>query len=54
MPVLAVDADGDDSAMSPMTVAITDDVQGVQDGTLSITESSLADLASRLLNDANH
>ncbi|PTP33715.1 retention module-containing protein [Vibrio splendidus] len=46
VPVLAVDADGDDSAMSPMTVAITDDVQGVQDGTLSITEPSLADLAS--------
>ncbi|MEZ9653160.1 retention module-containing protein [Vibrio splendidus] len=46
IPVLAVDADGDDSAMSPMTVTITDDVQGVQDGTLSITEPSLADLAS--------
>ncbi|WP_261884522.1 retention module-containing protein [Vibrio pomeroyi] len=46
VPVLAVDSDGDDSAMSPMTVAITDDVQGVQDGTLSITEPSLADLAS--------
>ncbi|MEZ9606357.1 cadherin-like domain-containing protein, partial [Vibrio cyclitrophicus] len=46
VPVLAVDADGDDSAMSPMTVAITDDVQGVQDGTLSITEPSLADLAA--------
>ncbi|MEZ8722866.1 retention module-containing protein [Vibrio pomeroyi] len=46
VPVLAVDADGDDSAMSPMTVAITDDVQGVQDGALSITEPSLADLAS--------
>ncbi|MEZ9259528.1 cadherin-like domain-containing protein, partial [Vibrio splendidus] len=46
VPVLAVDADGDDSVMSPMTVAITDDVQGVQDGTLSITEPSLADLAS--------
>ncbi|MCZ8499344.1 hypothetical protein O9929_20680 [Vibrio lentus] len=44
--MLAVDADGDDSAMSPLTVAITDDVQGVQDGTLSITEPSLADLAS--------
>ncbi|MEZ8228527.1 retention module-containing protein [Vibrio splendidus] len=46
VPVLAVDADGDDSAMSPMTVAITDDVQGVQDGTLSIIEPSLADLVS--------
>ncbi|MEZ8696674.1 retention module-containing protein [Vibrio lentus] len=46
VPVLVVDADGDDSVMSPMTVAITDDVQGVQDGTLSITEPSLADLAS--------
>ncbi|WP_102574652.1 cadherin-like domain-containing protein, partial [Vibrio splendidus] len=46
IPVLAVDVDGDDSAMSPMTVTITDDVQGVQDGTLSITEPSLADLAS--------
>ncbi|PTO87139.1 hypothetical protein CWN98_11435 [Vibrio splendidus] len=46
VPVLAVDADGDDSAMSPMTVAITDDVQGVQGGTLSITEPSLADLVS--------
>ncbi|MEZ8319269.1 cadherin-like domain-containing protein, partial [Vibrio splendidus] len=46
VPVLAVDADGDDSAMSPMTVAITGDVQGVQDGTLSIIEPSLADLVS--------
>ncbi|MFS1959353.1 retention module-containing protein [Vibrio lentus] len=46
VPVLVVDADGDDSAMSPMTVAITDDVQSVQNGTLSITEPSLADLTS--------
>ncbi|PHX04707.1 Serralysin G precursor [Vibrio splendidus] len=46
VPVLVVDADGDDSVMSPMTVAITDDVQGVQDGTLSIIEPSLADLVS--------
>ncbi|MFS1935521.1 retention module-containing protein [Vibrio splendidus] len=46
IPILAVDVDGDDSVMSPMTVTITDDVQGVQDGTLSITEPSLADLAS--------
>ncbi|MEZ9909238.1 cadherin-like domain-containing protein, partial [Vibrio sp. 10N.261.51.A3] len=46
VPVLAVDADGDDSAMSPMTVVITDDVQGVQDGALSITEPSLADIAA--------
>uniref|UniRef100_UPI002683B38D T1SS-143 repeat domain-containing protein n=1 Tax=Vibrio kanaloae TaxID=170673 RepID=UPI002683B38D len=46
IPVLAVDTDGDDSAMSPMTVVITDDVQGVQDGVLSITEPSLADIAA--------
>ncbi|MEZ9564333.1 retention module-containing protein [Vibrio artabrorum] len=46
VPVLAVDSDGDDSAMSPMTVVITDDVQGVQDGVLSITEPSLADIAA--------
>ncbi|NOH94119.1 retention module-containing protein [Vibrio sp. AIC-3] len=46
VPVLAVDTDGDDSAMSPMTVLITDDVQGVQDGELSITEPSLADIAA--------
>ncbi|MEZ9659593.1 retention module-containing protein [Vibrio sp. 10N.261.52.F3] len=46
VPVLAVDTDGDDSAMSPMTVVITDDVQGVQDGALSITEPSLADIAA--------
>ncbi|MFA0521971.1 hypothetical protein AB4501_33955, partial [Vibrio sp. 10N.222.55.E8] len=46
VPVLAVDSDGDDSAMSPMTVVITDDVQGVQDGVLSITEPSLADTAA--------
>ncbi|TKE92666.1 retention module-containing protein [Vibrio kanaloae] len=46
IPVLAVDTDGDDSAMSPMTVVITDDVQGVQDGVLSITDPSLADIAA--------
>ncbi|CAH7058690.1 Cadherin domain-containing protein [Vibrio chagasii] len=46
VPVLAVDTDGDESAMSPMTVTITDDVQGVQDGSLNIVEPSLADLAA--------
>ncbi|UPR29831.1 retention module-containing protein [Vibrio crassostreae] len=46
VPVLAVDTDGDESAMSPMTVAITDDVQGVQDGSLNIVEPSLADLVA--------
>ncbi|MEZ8085520.1 retention module-containing protein [Vibrio sp. 1S139] len=46
VPVLAVDTDGDGSAMSPMTVVITDDVQGVQDGALSITEPSLADISA--------
>ncbi|MFM2608251.1 retention module-containing protein [Vibrio chagasii] len=46
VPVLAVDTDGDESAMSPMTVTITDDVQGVQDGSLNIVEPSLADLVA--------
>jgi T1SS-143 domain-containing protein len=32
--------------MSPMTVTITDDVQGVQDGSLNIVEPSLADLVA--------
>ncbi|MFZ3407247.1 retention module-containing protein [Vibrio chagasii] len=46
VPVIAVDTDGDESAMSPMTVTITDDVQGVQDGSLNIVEPSLADLVA--------
>ncbi|CAH6847147.1 Cadherin domain-containing protein [Vibrio chagasii] len=46
VPVLAVDTDGDEPAMSPMTVTITDDVQGVQDGSLNIVEPSLADLVA--------
>ncbi|NOH32501.1 retention module-containing protein [Vibrio chagasii] len=46
VPVIAVDTDGDESAMSPMTVTITDDVQGVQDGALNIVEPSLADLVA--------
>ncbi|MGI9874879.1 retention module-containing protein [Vibrio chagasii] len=46
VPVIAVDTDGDESVMSPMTVTITDDVQGVQDGSLNIVEPSLADLVA--------
>ncbi|MCG9692953.1 retention module-containing protein [Vibrio sp. Isolate22] len=46
VPVIAVDTDGDESAMSPMTVTITDDVQSVQDGSLNIVEPSLADLVA--------
>ncbi|MFV8461535.1 retention module-containing protein [Vibrio campbellii] len=46
VPVIAVDTDGDESAMSPMTVTITDDVQGVRDGSLNIVEPSLADLVA--------
>ena len=46
VPVIAVDTDGDESAMSPMTVTITDDVQGLQDGSLNIVEPSLADLVA--------
>ncbi|KZX70017.1 hypothetical protein A3712_09650 [Vibrio sp. HI00D65] len=46
VPVIALDTDGDESAMSPMTVTITDDVQGVQDGSLNIVEPSLADLVA--------
>ncbi|MEZ9394009.1 hypothetical protein AB4222_19105, partial [Vibrio splendidus] len=43
LPVYAVDSDGDDSLMSPLNVTIGDDVQIMQDGTLDIIESNLAD-----------
>ncbi|WP_133154387.1 retention module-containing protein, partial [Vibrio lentus] len=43
LPVYAVDSDGDDSLMSPLSVTIGDDVQIMQDGTLDIVEPNLAD-----------
>ncbi|MGF1803623.1 hypothetical protein L4D11_23635, partial [Vibrio gigantis] len=43
LPVYAVDSDGDDSVMSPLSVTIGDDVQIMQDGTLDIVEPNLAD-----------
>ncbi|MDH5934406.1 hypothetical protein L8S05_25055, partial [Vibrio splendidus] len=46
LPVYAVDSDGDDSLMSPLNVTIGDDVQIMQDGTLNITEPTVADLAA--------
>ncbi|PTO94578.1 hypothetical protein CWO17_24645, partial [Vibrio sp. 10N.286.45.A3] len=42
LPVYAVDSDGDDSMMSPLSVTIGDDVQIMQDGTLDIVEPNLA------------
>ncbi|PTP61379.1 hypothetical protein CWO01_14185, partial [Vibrio splendidus] len=46
LPIYAVDSDGDDSLMSPLNVTIGDDVQIMQDGTLNITEPTVADLAA--------
>ncbi|MEZ9576915.1 MULTISPECIES: retention module-containing protein, partial [unclassified Vibrio] len=43
LPVYAVDSDGDDSLMSPLSVTIGDDVQIMANGTLGITEPNLAD-----------
>ncbi|MEF1229854.1 hypothetical protein QTO02_20595, partial [Vibrio fortis] len=43
LPVYAVDSDGDDSLMSPLSVTIGDDVQIMANGTLNITEPNLAD-----------
>ncbi|MEZ9527778.1 hypothetical protein AB4148_02345, partial [Vibrio sp. 10N.286.51.F4] len=46
LPVYAVDTDGDDSLMSPLSVTITDDVQVMVSGSLSIEEPAVADLAA--------
>ncbi|MBU2930571.1 retention module-containing protein, partial [Vibrio cyclitrophicus] len=46
LPVYAVDSDGDDSLMSPLSVTIGDDVQIMQDDTLDIVEPTVADLAA--------
>ncbi|MBE8576505.1 hypothetical protein IQQ51_12935, partial [Vibrio sp. OPT18] len=46
LPVYAVDSDGDDSVMSPLTVTIEDDVQGMSNGILTIEEPTVADLAA--------
>ncbi|WP_133152268.1 retention module-containing protein, partial [Vibrio splendidus] len=46
LPVYAVDSDGDDSIMSPLSVTIGDDVQIMQDSTLDIVEPTVADLAA--------
>ncbi|MGF1720715.1 retention module-containing protein [Vibrio kyushuensis] len=46
LPVYAVDTDGDDSIVKPLTVSITDDVQVMKDGSLTITEPSALDLSS--------
>ncbi|MEF1230413.1 hypothetical protein QTO02_23550, partial [Vibrio fortis] len=43
LPVYAVDSDGDDSPMSPLSVTIGDDVQIMANGALDITEPNLAD-----------
>ncbi|TKF62353.1 hypothetical protein FCV55_22585, partial [Vibrio sp. F13] len=45
LPVYAVDSDGDDSLMSPLSVMITDDVQVMASGELTIEEPTVADLA---------
>ncbi|WP_032546357.1 T1SS-143 repeat domain-containing protein, partial [Vibrio crassostreae] len=44
LPVYAVDTDGDDSLMSPLSVTITDDVQVMASGALNIEEPTVADL----------
>ena len=46
LPVYAVDSDGDDSVMLPLTVTIEDDVQGMSNGVLNIEEPTVADLAA--------
>ncbi|MFA0470496.1 retention module-containing protein, partial [Vibrio sp. 10N.222.51.E8] len=46
LPVYAVDSDGDDSLMSPLSVMITDDVQVMASGELTIEEPTVADLAA--------
>ncbi|MCG9633668.1 hypothetical protein L1D60_23310, partial [Vibrio sp. Isolate30] len=46
VPVFAVDSDGDDSLMSPLTVTIEDDEQGMSNGVLTIEEPTVADLAA--------
>ncbi|WP_157374511.1 T1SS-143 repeat domain-containing protein, partial [Vibrio coralliirubri] len=46
LPVYAVDTDGDDSLMSPLSVTIIDDVQVMVSGSLSIEEPTVADLAA--------
>ncbi|MEZ9868859.1 retention module-containing protein, partial [Vibrio sp. 10N.261.51.A4] len=42
LPVYAVDTDGDDSLMSPLSVTITDDVQVMASGDLTIEEPTVA------------
>ncbi len=49
LPVYAVDTDGDDSLMSPLSVTITDDVQVMASGDLTIEEPTVADLAAGTL-----
>ncbi|PTQ12438.1 T1SS-143 repeat domain-containing protein, partial [Vibrio splendidus] len=44
--VYAVDTDGDDSLMSPLPVTITDDVQVMASGDLTIEEPTVADLSA--------
>ncbi|MEZ9777701.1 retention module-containing protein, partial [Vibrio sp. 10N.261.54.A5] len=46
LPVYAVDTDGDDSLMSPLSVTIADDVQVMVSGSLSIEEPTVADLSA--------
>ncbi|WP_299689035.1 retention module-containing protein [uncultured Vibrio sp.] len=46
IPIFAVDSDGDDSIVSQLNVTIGDDVQIMQNGTLEITEPTVADLAA--------
>ncbi|MFA0350659.1 hypothetical protein AB4486_27540, partial [Vibrio sp. 10N.222.55.C6] len=40
LPVYAVDTDGDDSLMSPLSVTITDDIQALVVGSLTAKEPS--------------
>ena len=46
IPILAVDTDGDKTAVSQLVVNINDDVQVMQDVDLTVTEPNLADVSA--------
>ncbi|MEF1230148.1 hypothetical protein QTO02_22150, partial [Vibrio fortis] len=46
IPILAVDTDGDRTAVSQLVVNINDDVQVMQDVDLTVTEPNLADVSA--------
>ncbi|MDK9799874.1 retention module-containing protein, partial [Vibrio sp. D449a] len=46
IPILAIDTDGDRTAISQLVVNINDDVQIMQDADLTVTEPNQADLSS--------